>query len=128
MVLTHPQMRRIPQGLGVPPQKLPIVCAQAPLNPRTLFSLLIGVLGSTLYAMGDANSEPLSVMVSVVVDGLFFCFHVFFSPSHFYNHHLEPESIFDPEGPRKQNQFWLCFATAHLWFKAACFFILFRVW
>eukprot|EP00434_Breviolum_minutum_P032008 symbB.v1.2.028308.t2/scaffold2947.1/size66659/7 len=30
---------------------------KAPLNPRTLFSLLIGVLGSTLYAMGDANSD-----------------------------------------------------------------------
>lgn len=30
---------------------------KAPLNPRTLFALLIGVLGSTLYAMGDANSD-----------------------------------------------------------------------
>ncbi|CAK9089407.1 unnamed protein product [Durusdinium trenchii] len=31
---------------------------QATLNPRTLFSLLLGVIGSTLYAMGDLNSEP----------------------------------------------------------------------
>lgn len=36
---------------------LETVILKAPLNPRTLFSLLIGVLGSTLYAMGDANSD-----------------------------------------------------------------------
>jgi len=30
---------------------------EVPLNHRTLAALLIGVLGSTLYAMGDANSD-----------------------------------------------------------------------
>ena len=35
----------------------PVGRSEAPLNPRTLFSLLLGVIGSTLYAMGDLNSE-----------------------------------------------------------------------
>ncbi|CAK9091040.1 unnamed protein product [Durusdinium trenchii] len=35
---------------------LEAVLLKATLNPRTLFSLLLGVIGSTLYAMGDLNS------------------------------------------------------------------------
>ncbi|CAJ1338506.1 unnamed protein product [Effrenium voratum] len=34
---------------------------KAPLNPRTLGSLLLGVVGSTFYAMGDANSDARGV-------------------------------------------------------------------
>jgi hypothetical protein len=75
------------QGLGAP--EATHCCAQAPLNPRTLFSLLIGVLGSTLYAMGDANSEPWSVQVWWMA----WRFHVFFVlSSHFFNNYSESES------------------------------------
>ncbi|CAJ1432031.1 unnamed protein product [Effrenium voratum] len=35
---------------------------KAPLNPRTLGSLLLGVVGSTFYAMGDANSEGVGLV------------------------------------------------------------------
>ena len=91
-------MRRISQGLGAP--EASHCCAQAPLNPRTLFSLLIGVLGSTLYAMGDANSEPWSVQVWWMA----WCFHFFWFSLPIFSTIIQNQNPHDQERPKLRNR------------------------